>query len=290
MAKIIDGKAIAQTLQQEIQQKVEKIHRSGKVPGLAVILVGDNPASAVYVNRKAKACHEVGIHSITDKLPGNISEQELLERVRYFDQAPEYHGLLIQLPLPAHLNEHKITEAVSPLKDVDCLHPYNVGQLMLGKAIFEPATPAGIIELLRHSHIDPAGKQVVILGRSNIVGKPLAMLLIQKKPGANAVVTMVHTAARDISRYTLSADILVAAMGKPEVIRGDMVRDETVVIDVGVNRIPADNEKGYRLVGDVAFSEVAAKASAITPVPGGVGPMTIVMLLKNTLKAFDIQN
>jgi methylenetetrahydrofolate dehydrogenase (NADP+)/methenyltetrahydrofolate cyclohydrolase len=290
MAKIIDGKAIAQTIQQEVQQKVAKIQRSGKVPGLAVILVGDNPSSAVYVNMKAKACREVGIHSITDKLPGNISEQELLERVQYFNQTPEYHGLLIQLPLPAHINEHKIIEAVSPQKDVDCLHPYNVGQLMSGQAVFEPATPAGIIELLRSSQIDPAGKQVVILGRSNIVGKPLAMLLIQKKPGANAVVTMVHTAAPDISRYTLTADILVAAMGKPEIIRGDMIRNETVVIDVGVNRIPADNEKGYRLVGDVAFLEVAAKASAITPVPGGVGPMTIVMLLRNTLKAFDIQN
>jgi len=290
MARIIDGKTIAQTIRQEVQQKVENLSRSGKIPGLAVILVGNNPSSEVYVNNKAKACLEAGIHSITDRLPAAITEQELLERVNYYNQNPTYHGLLVQLPLPEHIRGSKIVEAVSPRKDVDCFHPYNIGRLMLGEAVFEPATPAGIIELLRYSQIDPAGKQVVILGRSNIVGKPLAMLLVQKKPGANAVVTMVHTAASDISRYTLSADILIAAMGKAEMVRGDMVKPGMVVIDVGVNRIPADNEKGYRLVGDVAFKEVAAKVAAISPVPGGVGPMTIAMLLKNTLKAFEIQN
>lgn len=289
MARIIDGKTIAQTIRQEIKHQVEKLSRSGKIPGLAVILVGNNPSSEVYVNNKAKACREAGIHSITEKLPANITEQELLERVIYYNQDPGYHGLLVQLPLPEHIHESKIVEAVSPRKDVDCFHPYNIGRLMLGQAIFEPATPAGIIELLRYSQIDPAGKHVVILGRSNIVGKPLAMLLVQKKPGANALVTMVHTAASDISRYTLLADILVAAIGKPEMVRGNMVKPGCVVIDVGVNRIPADNEKGYRLVGDVAFEEVAAKAAAVTPVPGGVGPMTIAMLLKNTIKAFEIQ-
>ena len=289
MARIIDGKAIAQTIRQEVQHQVENLRRAGKIPGLAVILVGNNPSSEVYVNNKAKACREAGIHSITEKLPATITEQELLERVNYFNQDPRYHGLLVQLPLPEHIHESKIVEAVSPRKDVDCFHPQNIGRLMLGQAIFEPATPAGIIELLRYSQIDPAGKHIVILGRSNIVGKPLAMLLVQKKPGANAVVTMVHTAAPDISRYTLSADILVAAIGKPEMVKGNMVKPGIVVIDVGVNRIPADNEKGYRLVGDVAFEEVAGKAAAITPVPGGVGPMTIAMLLKNTIKAFEIQ-
>jgi len=289
MARIIDGKTIAQTIRQEVQHQVENLRRSGKIPGLAVILVGNNPSSEVYVNNKARACREAGIHSITEKLPATITEQELLERVNYYNQDSGYHGLLIQLPLPEHIHESKIVEAVSPRKDVDCFHPQNIGRLMSGQAVFEPATPAGIIELLRYSQIDPAGKHVVILGRSNIVGKPLAMLLVQKKPGANALVTMVHTAASDISRYTLQADILVAAIGKPEMVKGNMVKPGCVVIDVGVNRIPAENEKGYRLVGDVAFEEVAAKAAAITPVPGGVGPMTIAMLLKNTIKAFEIQ-
>lgn len=289
MARIIDGKTIAQTIRQEVQHQVENLRRSGKIPGLAVILVGNNPSSEVYVNNKARACREAGIHSITEKLPATITEQELLERVNYYNQDSGYHGLLIQLPLPEHIHESKIVEAVSPRKDVDCFHPQNIGRLMSGQAVFEPATPAGIIELLRYSQIDPAGKHVVILGRSNIVGKPLAMMLVQKKPGANALVTMVHTAASDISRYTLQADILVAAIGKPEMVKGNMVKPGCVVIDVGVNRIPAENEKGYRLVGDVAFEEVAAKAAAITPVPGGVGPMTIAMLLKNTIKAFEIQ-
>ena len=289
MARIIDGKTIAQTIRQEVQHQVENLRRSGKIPGLAVILVGNNPSSEVYVNNKARACREAGIHSITEKLPATITEQELLERVNYYNQDSGYHGLLIQLPLPEHIDESKIVEAVSPRKDVDCFHPQNIGRLMSGQAVFEPATPAGIIELLRYSQIDPAGKHVVILGRSNIVGKPLAMLLVQKKPGANALVTMVHTAVSDISRFTLQADILVAAIGKPEMVKGNMVKPGCVVIDVGVNRIPAENEKGYRLVGDVAFEEVAAKAAAVSPVPGGVGPMTIAMLLKNTIKAFEIQ-
>lgn len=290
MALIIDGKTVAQSIRQEIQQKVHTLQQQGKIPGLAVILVGKNPSSEVYVNMKAKACQETGIHSITERLPENISEDKLLERVHFYNQHPDYHGLLVQLPLPDHIDEQKVIEAISPDKDVDCFHPYNVGKLLLGQAVFEPATPAGIIELLKWYGLDPAGKQVVILGRSNIVGKPLAMLLIQKKVGANAIVTIVHTAARDVARYTLSADILVAAMGKPEMVRASMVKEGVIIIDVGVNRIPANNEKGYRLVGDVAFDEVVNKSAAITPVPGGVGPMTIAMLLKNTLKAFEIQN
>ncbi len=290
MALIIDGKSVAQTIRQEIQQKVQTLQQQGKTPGLAVILVGKNPSSEVYVNMKAKACQETGIHSITERLPDDISEQELLQRVHYYNHHPEYHGLLVQLPLPDHIDEQEIIEAISPEKDVDCFHPYNVGKLLLGEAVFEPATPAGVIELLKHYQLDPAGKHVVILGRSNIVGKPLAMWLIQKKVGANAIVTIVHTAAKELSRYTLSADILIAAMGRPEVVRAGMVKEGVIIIDVGVNRIPADNEKGYRLVGDVAFAEVVDKSAAITPVPGGVGPMTIAMLLKNTLKAFEIQN
>ena len=260
------------------------------IPGLAVILVGNNPASEVYVSMKSKACKEAGIYSITDRLPSEINEHQLLEKIDYYNKQPEFHGLLVQLPLPSHIHEQKIIEAVAPHKDVDCFHPYNVGRLMIGQPVFEPATPAGIIELLKYSHIDPAGKHAVILGRSNIVGKPLSMMLLQKRQNANAIITVVHTAAQNMSEHTQRADILIAAAGKPEMVKAYMVKEGVVIIDVGVNRVSADNEKGYRLVGDVAFDEVSQKAAAITPVPGGVGPMTIAMLLKNTLKAIKIQN
>lgn len=285
MALIIDGKSIARQIREGIRKEVTELAGKGNIPGLAVILVGNDPASEVYVNMKAKACAEAGIHSVTDHLDADISEKELLEKVRFYNESSQYHGLLVQLPLPPHINEQTIIEAVSPHKDVDCFHPYNVGRLMIGQPIFEPATPAGIVELLRQSKIDTRGKHVVVLGRSNIVGKPLSMMLVQKRQGANAIVTIVHTAASNLSKYTLQADILVAAMGKAEVVTGKMVKQGVVVIDVGVNRVPADNEKGYRLTGDVVFEEVAEKAAAITPVPGGVGPMTIALLLKNTIKA-----
>ena len=290
MAEIIDGKSIAAIIRQEVSSEVQSLKKSGKIPGLAVILVGNNPASEVYVKMKGKACEKAGIHSITDRLPAEISEHQLLEKIDHYNNHPEFHGLLVQLPLPSHIEEQKIIEAVVPQKDVDCFHPYNVGRLMIGQPVFEPATPAGIIELLKRSHVDPGGKHVVIMGRSNIVGKPLSMMLVQKRLNANAIVTVVHTAAQNMSEYTQKADILIAAAGKPEIIKADMVKEGVVVIDVGVNRVSADNEKGYRLVGDVAFDEVSQKAAAITPVPGGVGPMTIAMLLKNTLKAIKIQN
>lgn len=285
----IDGKAVAAQIRREVREEVRELTRTGKRPGLAVILVGDDPASGVYVRMKARACDEVGIHSITETLPAEISEADLLERISHFNHHPDYHGILVQLPLPPHIDSQKIIEAIDPRKDVDCFHPYNVGRLMIGKSLFEPATPAGVLELLRRYEIPVAGKHVVVLGRSNIVGKPLAMMLVQKREGANAIVTVVHTAAEDISRFSSQADILIAAMGQPEVVRAEMVKEGVVVIDVGVNRVDADNEKGYRLVGDVAYAEVSEKASAITPVPGGVGPMTIAMLLKNTLKAFRLQ-
>ena len=290
MAEIIDGKSIAAIIRQEVGSEVQSLKKSGKIPGLAVILVGNNPASEVYVKMKGKACEKAGIHSITDRLPAEISEHQLLEKIDHYNNHPEFHGLLVQLPLPSHIEEQKIIEAVVPQKDVDCFHPYNVGRLMIGQPVFEPATPAGIIELLKRSHVDPGGKHVVIMGRSNIVGKPLSMMLVQKRLNANSIVTVVHTAAQNMSEYTQKADILIAAAGKPEIIKADMVKEGVVVIDVGVNRVSADNEKGYRLVGDVAFDEVSQKAAAITPVPGGVGPMTIAMLLKNTLKAIKIQN
>lgn len=290
MPEIIDGKSIAARIRQEVQNKVAALaRRTNQPPGLAVVLVGENPASQVYVRMKSKACKQAGIHSVTDQLTADISQDALLKRVKTYNQNPAYHGILVQLPLPPHINAQKIIESIDPTKDVDCFHPYNVGRLMIGQAVYEPATPAGIMELLRQSNIDPKGKHVVILGRSNIVGKPLAMMMAQKLPGANAIVTLLHTAAQDIGRYTKQADILVAAVGRPEAVKADMVKEGVVVIDVGVNRVDANNEKGYRLVGDVDFEEVFQKVTAITPVPGGVGPMTIAMLLKNTVKAYELQ-
>lgn len=276
-------------IREEVKQQVQHLGVAGAVPGLAVILVGEDPASKVYVRNKARACEKAGIYSITDQLPATISQEALLTKIDAYNRNPKFHGLLVQLPLPKHIDEQKIIEAIHPRKDVDCFHPYNVGRLMIGKAVFQPATPAGIMELLKRSGIKPHGKHVVVLGRSNIVGKPIAMMLVQKHPDANAVVTIAHTGAKDISALSRRADILIVAIGRPEVVRADMVKEGAVVIDVGVNRVEADNEKGYRLAGDVAFEEVLPRVSAITPVPGGVGPMTIAMLLKNTLTAFRIQ-
>ncbi len=289
-AKRIDGKAIAATIREEIREEVAQLkQQTGRTPGLAVILVGDDPASHVYVRQKAKACEKAGIHSVTDHLPADISQEALLEKVAYYNDHPDFHGLLVQLPLPDHLDANAVIDAIHPAKDVDCFHPYNVGLLTIGRPRFKPATPAGIVELLKRSGISPAGKHVVILGRSNIVGKPLANLLVQKHPDANAIVTVLHSAAKELPPFTRQADILVAAIGRPEYVPGDWIKPGAVVIDVGVNRVPADNEKGYRLVGDVKFDEAVEVASYITPVPGGVGPMTIAMLLRNTLTAFRLQ-
>ncbi len=286
MTKIIDGKAIAARIRQEIREEIEALRTEDSVPGLAVVLVGKDPASQMYVRMKTRACQEVGIRTETRRLPEQASQQELLRVIDDLNRDSRYHGILVQLPLPAHINTLTVLEAVAPQKDVDCFHPFNVGRLMIGEPIFQPATPAGILELLRRSDIDPAGKHVVVLGRSNIVGKPVAMMLAQKKTGANAIVTLVHSAAKDVAPFTRQADILIAAVGRAEFVKADMVKEGAVVIDVGVNSVPADNEKGYRLVGDVAFEEVSQKAAAITPVPGGVGPMTIAMLLRNTLFAW----
>jgi methylenetetrahydrofolate dehydrogenase (NADP+)/methenyltetrahydrofolate cyclohydrolase len=288
VSKIIDGKAISSQIREEVAEQLKNIPESKGKPGLAVILVGQDPASQVYVRMKGKACEKVGIHSITDKQPDTISESKLINLVNSYNIDPQYHGILVQLPLPKHINTQKIIETIDPKKDVDCFHPFNIGRLLVGNPIFLPATPAGIMELLIRSNLNTYGKHVVVVGRSNIVGKPISMMLAQKHPDANAVVSMVHTAAEDISYFTRQADILIAAIGRPEIINGEMVKEGVVVIDVGMNRIDADNEKGYRLVGDVKFEEVFPKATAITPVPGGVGPMTIAMLLKNTLKAFEL--
>ncbi|MCK5076087.1 MAG: bifunctional methylenetetrahydrofolate dehydrogenase/methenyltetrahydrofolate cyclohydrolase FolD, partial [Calditrichia bacterium] len=255
------------------------------------IIVGEDPASKVYVKSKEKACEKVGMASKVDRLPDTFSEIELLELINKYNKDPEVNGILVQLPLPSHIDEQKVIEKIDPIKDVDCFHPYNVGRLSLGTPVFYPATPAGVIEILKYYNIETSGKNLVIIGRSNIVGKPLANMLVQKADFANATVTIAHSRTKNLKEVARQADILIAAIGKPEFVKADMVKQDAVVIDVGVNRVEDETrEKGYRLAGDVDFGEVNKVASAITPVPGGVGPMTITMLLQNTLKAFKVQN
>lgn len=288
-ATIIDGKAIAEQIRGEVRLAASVLRTSrGVVPGLAFILVGEDPASQVYVRSKGRACEELGFHSVTERLSADVSEGAILDLIARFNADPRIHGILVQLPLPRHVNEHRVIEAIDWRKDVDGFHPVNVGRLVIGLPSLVPCTPAGVRELLVRSGNDPAGRHVVVVGRSTIVGKPVANLLLQKAKGANAVVTVAHTGAADLSRYTREADILVAAIGRPEAIRGEMVKPGCVVIDVGINRVADPSTKsGTRLTGDVHFPSVAAVASAITPVPGGVGPMTIAMLMKNTLTAAE---
>lgn len=288
MAVIIDGKKVAEEIKTELKDRIAEVrNKTGKVPGLVAILVGDNPASKVYVSSKSKACNEIGMNSKVENLSADISEKELIDYINHYNHDDNYHGILVQLPLPKHINEQKIIESILPEKDVDGFHPVNVGNLVIGKETFYPCTPYGIIELLKRYSIDTKGKHVVVVGRSNIVGKPVANMLLQKKEGANAIVTVCHSAAKDLSKYTKEADILIAAIGKENFITSDMIKEGVVIIDVGINRVEDKNsKKGYRLVGDVKFDEVEKKASYITPVPGGVGPMTIAMLLKNTFLAF----
>jgi methylenetetrahydrofolate dehydrogenase (NADP+)/methenyltetrahydrofolate cyclohydrolase len=277
---------VAAAVRRELQQEIAELRAQGIVPGLAVVLVGTNPASQVYVRNKRKVCAELGIVSYDIDLPETTTESALLKRIEKLNADPKVHGILIQLPLPKHINEERILYAVAPEKDVDGFHPLNVGRLLLGKPYFVPCTPAGCIELLKRYKISTEGKHVVIVGRSNIVGKPLAAWLMQKGADANATVTVCHSRTRNLSRFTQSADILVAAMGVPEFIQGRMVREGVVVLDVGINSVPDPTRaSGRRLVGDVAYAGVARKARAITPVPGGVGPMTIAMLMRNTVLA-----
>lgn len=286
-ARIIDGKKIADEIKEAVKRDAEKLKAEhGVVPGLGFILVGENPASQVYVRMKGKACEEIGFYSVTEKIPMDTRESVLLEKIEEWNNDPKVHGILVQLPLPKHMNEGTIVQSVDPRKDVDGFHPVNVGKLVMGQETFRPCTPAGVQELLLRSGVDPSGKHIVVVGRSNIVGKPVANILLQKQKGANAVVTVCHTGAKDLTRYTKQADILVAAMGRPESITGEMIKAGAIVVDVGVNRIDDPSARnGYRLVGDVHFASASEVASAITPVPGGVGPMTIAMLMKNTLLA-----
>lgn len=285
-AKVIDGVKVAAAIRADLKKEVEALAARGVQPGLAVVLVGENPASQVYVRMKKKACAELGIQSFSHELPATCTEKRLLGVIERLNADDRVHGILVQLPLPKQINEQRVLEAVDPAKDVDGFHPVNVGKMLNGEKAFLPCTPAGCQELLVRGGCSPEGKHVVIVGRSNIVGKPLAAILMQKASGANATVTVCHSRTRNLAALTRQADILVAAIGVPEFIKARMVREGAVVIDVGVNRVEDPTTKsGYRLVGDVDYKGVSRKAKAITPVPGGVGPMTITMLLKNTIES-----
>jgi methylenetetrahydrofolate dehydrogenase (NADP+)/methenyltetrahydrofolate cyclohydrolase len=285
-AKLIKGAEVAKEIREELRQQVAQMkEKYGVVPGLVTILVGENPASQSYVRAKQQTAHELGFYSVQEDRPADITEAELLALIDKYNKDPKIHGILVQLPLPKHIDETRVLYAIDPDKDVDAFHPVNVGKLMIGTADFLPCTPAGIQELLIRSGTKIEGAEVVVVGRSNIVGKPIANMLMQKGPGANATVTVVHTKTRDVAFHTRRADILIVAAGVPEYIKGDMVKEGAVVIDVGVNEVGRTPDGKRKLVGDVAFNEVVDKVAAITPVPGGVGPMTITMLMKNTVKA-----
>jgi methylenetetrahydrofolate dehydrogenase (NADP+)/methenyltetrahydrofolate cyclohydrolase len=287
-AELIDGSAIAADVRREVAEEVDTLREErGVRPGLSVVLVGEDPASQTYVRMKTEACREAGIDARDIHLPSDVAEEELLGRVDELNADPDVHGILVQLPLPDQVDDQRVMERIDPAKDVDGFHPVNVGRLASGHSdCFRPATPAGIQEMLRRIDFDPEGRRAVIVGRSNIVGRPMARILLRKEPFANATVTVAHSRTRDLAEVTREAELLIVAVGRPEHVTGAMVREGAVVVDVGVNRVEdASTEKGYRLVGDVEFEAARERASWITPVPGGVGPMTIAMLLRNTVTA-----
>jgi methylenetetrahydrofolate dehydrogenase (NADP+) / methenyltetrahydrofolate cyclohydrolase len=287
-ALIISGKDVSAQIREELKARAGRLRDKGIVPGLAVVLVGEDPASVSYVTAKAKAADEIGIFETTIRMPPGSSEAEILKTVGDLNRDDRYNGFLVQLPLPKAVSSEKVINLISPEKDVDGFHPVNVGKMLRGEPCPLPCTPYGVVQLLARGGYDPDGKHVVICGRSNIVGKPLAALLMQKKKGANATVTVCHTGTKDLPYFTKQADILVAAMGAPKVITADMIREGCVVIDVGVNRVVDPScPKGFRLVGDCDFEAMKEKAAAITPVPGGVGPMTVTMLMMNTIEAAE---
>ena len=288
-AKIIDGKQIAADMRAKLRTDVADLAKKGVVPGLGVILVGDDPASKSYVTAKQKACEEIGIYSDDNRLSVSISQNELMAHINRLNKDPRIHGILTQLPLPKHFDELEVLMSIDPAKDVDGFHPINVGKMVTGQKAFLPCTPHGVVQLLIKSGVKIEGANVVIVGRSNIVGKPLANMLIQKNPMGNATVTVCHTRTKNLAEHTKKADIIVAAAGCPNTITADMIKDGAVVIDVGMNRVDDSTKKaGYRLIGDVDFENVKEKASLITPVPGGVGPMTRTMLLYNIVESAQI--
>ncbi|MEY2480410.1 MAG: methylenetetrahydrofolate dehydrogenase / methenyltetrahydrofolate cyclohydrolase [Verrucomicrobiota bacterium] len=292
MPNLIDGRAIAEKIYVDLRAEIAEFKKRGLTPGLAVVLVGDNPASRAYVRSKDKMCRDLGLHSVKLELPATTTQAELLAQIEKLNRDPAIHGILVQSPQPKQIDEAAIVRALDPQKDVDGFHPVNVAKLTSGDPSgFVPCTPLGVQRLLVESKIDIAGAHVVVLGRSMIVGKPVALLLMQKGKNADATVTVVHSRSRNLADITRTADILIAAIGQPKFLRAEHVRDGVVIVDVGINRVEdAKNVRGYRLVGDVAFDEVAPKARAITPVPGGVGPMTIAMLMANTIKACQQQS
>jgi len=288
-AKIISGTEVAKQIREELKKEVTELkEKHNVVPGLVTILVGENPASISYVTGKQKTAKELGFYSLQDNQADNITEESLLGLIDKYNKDPKIHGILVQLPLPKHINETKVLYAIDPKKDVDGFHPVNLGKLMIGEADYLPCTPAGVQQLLIRSGVETSGAEVVVVGRSNIVGKPVTNILLQKQKGANATVTICHTGTKDMASHTRRADILIVAAGKPKAITADMVKEGAVVIDVGVNRIGKSESGKAILCGDVDFEAVKEKASAITPVPGGVGPMTITMLMMNTVKSAKV--
>lgn len=285
-AKLMSGTETASVIREELKEEVRHLkEKYGLVPGLVTIIVGNNPASVSYVTAKQKTAKDLGFYSVQEDVSEGIPEEELIALVARYNKDSNIHGILVQLPLPGHINETKVLNAINPDKDVDGFHPVNIGKLMIGDAVFSPCTPLGIQQLLLKNNIQTDGAEVVVVGRSNIVGKPIAMMLVQKAKGANATVTICHTSTRDLASHTKKADILIVAAGRPKAITADMVKEGAVVIDVGVNRVGMTTEGKVKLSGDVDFDAVKEKVSAITPVPGGVGPMTITMLMLNTVKA-----
>ncbi|WP_135534578.1 bifunctional methylenetetrahydrofolate dehydrogenase/methenyltetrahydrofolate cyclohydrolase [Halostella pelagica] len=289
MTHVIDGNAVADDIRDDLSVAIDSLADAGVTPGLATVLMSDNGSSETYVKMKQRACEEVGIDGIHVEIDADAPAEELYETIDDLNDDPEVHGILVQMPVPDHVDTHEVLRRVDPMKDVDGFHPENVGRLVAGDARFKPCTPHGIQRLLAAAGVDPEGKDAVVVGRSEIVGKPMANLLIQKADGGNATVTVCHSRTDDLAEKTRNADIVIAAAGVPEMIDGSMIGEGATVIDVGVNRVDADTDKGYELVGDVEFESAKEKASAITPVPGGVGPMTIAMLLYNTAKAAGLQ-
>ncbi|MBE6521149.1 MAG: bifunctional methylenetetrahydrofolate dehydrogenase/methenyltetrahydrofolate cyclohydrolase FolD [Thermoplasmata archaeon] len=286
--RLILGKDVSEEIYAELRQRIEALKAKGVTPGLAVVLVGEDPASQVYVRKKGEMCESLGMHSVTVRMPAETTQEQLMAKVAELNADPAIHGFLVQLPLPKHLDEEQVINAISPSKDVDCFHPENVGRMLIGEPTFLPATPAGVQQMLIRSGVETKGKHVVVVGRSNIVGKPMAAMMVQKGAGADSTVTVVHSRTQNLPEITRQADILIVAIGKPRFVTADMVKEGAVVIDVGTNRIEdPTRSSGSRLVGDVDFDAVKDKTSAITPVPGGVGPMTICMLMANAVKAAE---
>ncbi len=288
MTELILGKDVSAEIYAELRTRIADLKAKGTTPGLAVVLVGDDPASQVYVRKKGEMCEELGMKSVTVRMPADTTQEQLMSKVDELNNDPTIHGFLVQLPLPEHLDEEAVINAIDPKKDVDCFHPSNVGRVLIGNPDFLPATPAGVQQMLVRSGVETSGKHVVVIGRSNIVGKPMAAIMVQKGLGADSTVTIVHSRTKNLPEITRQADILIVAIGKPRFVTADMVKEGAVVIDVGTNRIEdPTHPKGSRLVGDVDFDNVKDKTSAISPVPGGVGPMTICMLMANAVKAAE---